>query len=185
VSRRAGFTLAEVAVTILIVSIGLVLVLQGLSGAKMLAAETHYRKIARELGQLTLGQVEAGLFWEELHVGGDILTGTYAADGYEDFQYELAFGEEGFTQDETQNRRDSAYHDTWEYERERERRARKKDKDDEDEEETEKPFEKVRIKVTYPKLGERPNTLVLERWMAWKNVYGADEEAKEKTGGAE
>lgn len=58
------------------------------------------------------------------------------------------------------------------------------DDDDEEEEDEEaaKPFEKVRIKVTYPQLGERPNTLVLERWMAWEHVYGRDEEAKESKG---
>jgi prepilin-type N-terminal cleavage/methylation domain-containing protein len=184
-TSRAGFTLAEVAVTILIVSIGLVLVLQGLAGAKMAAAETHYRKVARELGQLTLGQVEAGLFWEELHASGDGLAGTYAEDGYEDFQYELVLGEDDFIQDEEQDPRAGGYHDSWEYERERELRARERDDEDDEEEETEKPFEKVRVKVTYPKLGERPNSIVLERWMAWDGVYGTDEEAQETKDGAE
>ena len=39
-SGRGGFTLAEVAVTIVIVAIGMLLVLQGLNTAKMSAAQT-------------------------------------------------------------------------------------------------------------------------------------------------
>ena len=52
---RAGFTLAEVAVTLVIVAIGPTLVLQGLNTSKMSAAQTHNRKVARELALLTLG----------------------------------------------------------------------------------------------------------------------------------
>lgn len=169
-TRRAGFTLAEVAVTLLIVSIGLVLVLQGLTRAKLSAAESHYRKVARELGLLTLGQVEAGLFWEDLDGGGDVLTGSYAEEGYEEFHYELVLGDEEF-RDEEGDARDGGYHDTWRYAREREERAR----DDDEDEETAQPFEKVRIKVGYPQLGERPGSVVLERWMAWDSVYGEEE----------
>ena len=168
---RAGFTLAEVAVTLLIVSIGLVLVLEGLTRAKMSAAESHHRKVARELALLTLGQVEAGLFWEDLDGGGDVLTGSYAEEGYEEFHYELVLGDEEFRDEERPA--EGGYHDTWRYEREREDRAR--DDDEEDEEETAQPFEKVRIKVGYPQLGERPGSVVLERWMAWDNVYGQEE----------
>jgi prepilin-type N-terminal cleavage/methylation domain-containing protein len=177
---RAGFTLAEVAVTLLIVAIGLVLVLQGLTSAKLSAAETHHRKVARELALLTLGQVEAGLFWEELDGGtsndGDVLTGTYAEEGYEEFNYELIFGEEEF-QEDSQGRHDDrqSYHDSWEYDREREERAREKNDDDEDEEQVVEPFQKVRIKVRYPQLTERESALVLERWMPWEQVYGAEE----------
>jgi prepilin-type N-terminal cleavage/methylation domain-containing protein len=169
---RAGFTLAEVAVTLLIVSIGLVLVLEGLTGAKVSAAETHNRKVARELALLTLGQVEAGLFWEELDGDGDTLTGTYAEEGYEDFHYELAFGDEDFL-DTTGRYDESSYHDSWRHEREREDRAR--DDDEDDDEKTVEPFEKVRIRVGYPQLTERESTLVLERWMPWDQVYGTEE----------
>jgi prepilin-type N-terminal cleavage/methylation domain-containing protein len=170
---RAGFTLAEVAVTLLIVSIGLVLVLQGLTTAKLSAAETHYRKVARELGLWTLGQVEAGLYWEELDGGGEVLTGTYAEEGYEEFHYELVFGDQDFLQREGRQADErGAYHDTWRYQRDLEERER----DDEDEEEeATQPFEKVRIKVTYPELTERESFLVLERWMPWEQVYGAPE----------
>jgi prepilin-type N-terminal cleavage/methylation domain-containing protein len=193
-TSRAGFTLAEVAVTLLIVAIGLVLVLQGLTSAKLSAAETHYRKVARELALLTLGQVEAGLFWEELGDGkgkssGDVMTGTYAEEGYEEFHYELVLGEEEFTQTErgSQDGREG-YHDSWEAEREREERAEEragKDEDTEEEEVTE-PFQKVRIKVGYPQLSEREASLVLERWMPWEQVYGSEEEGNDATeGGAD
>jgi len=40
------------------------------------------------------------------------------------------------------------------------------------------PFQKVRIKVTYPQYGERKPELVLERWMTWEQVYGAAEGAE-------
>lgn len=174
---RAGFTLAEVAVTLLIVSIGLVLVLQGLGTAKVSAAETHYRKVARELALLTLGRVEAGLFWEELDDDGDggTLTGTYAEEGYEDFHYELVFGEEDFTQSSEGYDRGSSYHDSWEYERERERERREREDKDATEEVVEEPFEKVRIRVGYPRLTERESTLTLERWMPWQQVYGGED----------
>lgn len=182
-THRTGFTLAEVAVTLLIVSIGLVLVLQGLTGAKLSAAETHHRKLARELALLTLGQLEAGLFWEELDGGGDVLTGSYAEEGCEDYSFELVLGDEEF-RDERGFAEDGGYHDTWRHAREREERARDDagDDDEDEEEETAEPFEKVRIKVVYPQLGERSSALVLERWMAWEDVYGEDEEAAEGAG---
>jgi prepilin-type N-terminal cleavage/methylation domain-containing protein len=181
---RAGFTLAEVAVTLLIVAIGMTLIIQGLTTAKHTAADTYFRKLSREMALLTLGQVESGLFWEELDGaggGGDLVTGNYAEEGHEELHFELVFGEEEFT--DAAGRYDdtgSAYHDTWDYEREREDRL--DDDDDEDEEITE-PFEKVRIKVTYPKFGERQNTLTLERWIAWEQVYGVEEEEKAAEGG--
>jgi prepilin-type N-terminal cleavage/methylation domain-containing protein len=176
-SARAGFTLAEVAVTLLIVSIGLVLVLQGLSTAKVSAAETHYRKVARELALLTLGRVEAGLFWEELDGDGSTLTGSYAEEGYEAFHYELVFGEEDFSQRSEGPDRNSSYHDSWEYERERERERREREHEsskDEDEQ-TKEPFEKVRIRVEYPRITERESTLTLERWIPWEQVYGGED----------
>jgi prepilin-type N-terminal cleavage/methylation domain-containing protein len=173
--RRAGFTLVEMAVTLVIVSMGLVLVLEGLMRAKVSAAETHYRKVARDLALLTLGQVEAGLFWEELDRDGGTLTGTYAEEGHEDFSYELVFGEEDFADTSQYDRSQSGYHDSWRHEREREERDRPKD---DDEEETEEPFEKVRIRVIYPQLTDRESALVLERWMPWDLVYGSEEDAR-------
>ena len=193
-ASRAGFTLAEVAVTLLIVAIGLVLVLQGLTSAKLSAAETHHRKVARELALLTRGQVEAGLFWEELGDGkgkgsGDVMTGTYAEEGYEQFHYELVLGEEEFTSTERDGEDGrEGYHDSWEAEREREERAEERagKDDDEEEEEVAEPFEKVRIKVGYPQLTERESSLVIERWMPWEQVYGSEEEDEGATeGGAD
>jgi len=172
--RRRGFTLAEVAVTLVIVGIGTTLVLQGIITAKMSAAHTHHRKVARGLALLTLGQLESGLFWEELDGGdGDVLSGTYADEGYEDFSWELVLGDEEFTEYADDDQR-GPYHDSWQSERDRRDRQR----DDEDEDEDEKvaePFEKVRIKVMFPKLGERPNELVLEHWIPWQQVYGSQE----------
>lgn len=191
-SSRGGFTLAEVAVTLLIVAIGLVLVLQGLTSAKLSAAETHYRKVARELALLTLGRVEGGLFWEELDGGasndGDMLTGTFAEEGHEDFSYELVFGEEEFREGSGRYDERQGYHDSWEYDREREERADERSSDEEDEDAVSEPFQKVRIKVRYPQLSESESALVLERWMTWEQVYGVEdgeESDAESTGGAE
>jgi prepilin-type N-terminal cleavage/methylation domain-containing protein len=178
-ASRAGFTLAEVMVTLLIVSFGLLLITQGLTRARFSAAETHYRKVARELALLTLGRLESGLFWEELDGGdGDVLTGTYAEEGYEDFHYELVLGDEEFLQDEQDYDRDDAYHDSWAYEREREERARRKERDDEEDEDEEvaEAFEKVRIRVGYPHFGERDSSLELERWIPWEQVYGSEDD---------
>jgi prepilin-type N-terminal cleavage/methylation domain-containing protein len=172
---RAGFTLAEVAVTLLIVSMGLVLVMQGLTGAKHSAATTHYRKLARELGGLTLGQLEAGLFWEDLQGGsssGDVLTGNYAEEGHEEFSYELVLGDEQFSEESESYGEDGAYHDTWAYQRDRERE--REDDDDEEESTVTEPFQKARIRVTFPRLGETDNTLVIERWIPWELVYGSE-----------
>jgi len=171
---RAGFTLAEVAITLLIVSIALVMILQGLLTAEFSAAESHYRRVARQLAQLSLGEVESGLYWEDLNGDGGVQTGTYAEEGYDEFSYEIVFGEDEFFDGEDRNYDENGYHDSWQYEREREERQRRNDDDDEDE--VAQPFEKVRVRVTYPKLGKRPNTLVLERWIPWDQVYGVDED---------
>lgn len=174
-ATRSGFTLAEVAVTLLIVSMGLVLVMQGLTASKFSAAMTHYRKVSRELGGLTLGQLEAGLFQEELEggrSGGDVLAGNYAEEGYEEISYELVLGEEQFSEETEDYDRNGAFHDTWAYERDRERE--RDDEDDDEENEVTEPFEKARIRVTFPKLGEFDNTLVIERWIPWELVYGSE-----------
>ncbi len=175
---RAGFTLAEVMVTLMIVSIGLLLVTQGLTRARFTTAETHFRKVARELALQTLGELESGLFWEELDGGGEVLTGTYAEEGYEDFHYELVLGDQDFLGDRSSRYdRNQGFHDSWDYEREREERQRKKDGKDEDEDEVTEPFEKVRIKVGYPAFGDEPGKLVLERWIPWEQVYGSKDDA--------
>jgi prepilin-type N-terminal cleavage/methylation domain-containing protein len=162
---RSGFTLAEVAVTLVIVGIALVLVLQGLNTAKLTAAHTHQRKVARELALFTLGQVESGLYWEEV---GDRLYGTYAEEGYPEFTWEVALGDDAFTEEEEGYGPYDSFRD----------RPVAEDEEEEDEDATE-PFEKVRIRVDFPKLGELENTLTLERWIPWTQVYGEEEEDAE------
>lgn len=158
--RRAGFTLAEVAITIVIVGIGLVMILQGLNGVKLLAAQTRNYKLARELGLLTLGQVESGLFQEDVEDG---LIGTYAEEGYPDFAFEVGVGDEAFPE-----RREDGGFDSW--------APRDSDEEEDEDEEAEEPFEKVRVRVTFPQIQEYSNELVLERWVPWKQVYGESEE---------
>jgi len=79
-------------VTLIVVGITLTLILQGLNTAKITAAHTHNRKVARELALYTLGEMEAGLFWEDLEVGDDQFYGTYAEQGYEAFEWEIIVG---------------------------------------------------------------------------------------------
>jgi prepilin-type N-terminal cleavage/methylation domain-containing protein len=159
--RRAGFTLAEVAVTIAVVGLALVWMLQALSAAKLTAAQTRNLKLSRELALQTLGQLEAGLFEEELV--DDRIDGTYAEEGYPEFAYELILGDENFRPPE-----DSEAFDNWYAER------RQKEYEDEDDE-AEQPYEKVQIKVVFPPIAELKNELVLERWLPWKQVHPDDE----------
>ena len=176
--RTGGFTLAEVAVTIVIVGIGMLMVLQGLNSAKMTAAQTRNTKLSRDLARLTLGQVASGQFQEDIENG---LTGTYAEEGYPQFSFEVIVGDQTF---ESGTGQDGSF-DTWQHQRqladerqsEREREADEK----EDPQEREEPFEKVKIRVTFlPKIRvgevEQNNELVLEEWMPWKQVYGEKEE---------
>jgi len=171
---RSGFTLAEVAVTLVIVGIGLLFVLQGLSASKLLSARTYHRKVARDLALYTLGQLESGLFWEELEGRSEVLSGSYAEEGFEEFHYELVLGDDEFS---TYEGDQGAYHDSWAYERDRQDRLSGTDPDeDEDEDQASEPFEKARIKVTFPAFSDQPGELVLERWIPWEQVYGASED---------
>ena len=170
-SGRTGFTLVEVAVTIVIVGIGLTLVLQALGTSTSSAAQTRNLKLARELGLLTLGRIECGLYREEIQ---DRFYGTYAEDGEPDFEFEVALGEE-VLQDELEDYDpNSPFYDSWNDP------DRYDDEDDEDEEATQ-PYEKVKIRVTFPKIREYKNSLILETWVPWEQVYGPteDEEAEE------
>jgi prepilin-type N-terminal cleavage/methylation domain-containing protein len=163
---RAGFTLAEVAVTIVIVGVSLTLVMQALNGAKLASAHTRNLKLARDLGLLTLGQIEAGLYQEDLR---DHFFGSYSEEAHEEFTFELVLGDEVFEEIEDQEYEYSAYYSRF---NDTDRYA---DDEDEDEGEVEDVFEKVRIRVTFPQIGEYKNTLILEQWMPWKQVYGDDE----------
>jgi len=173
-----GFTLAEVAVTILIVGIGMLMVLQGLNGAKMTAAQTRNVKLSRDLALMTLGQVASGQFQEDIENG---LSGTYAEEGYPQFSYEVLVGDESFDSTEGQ---DGSF-DTWRHQQElkeeREAERARESEEKEDPQDREEPFEKVKIRVTFvPKIRvgetELKNELVLEEWMPWKQVYGEKEE---------
>lgn len=165
---RRAFTLVEVAVTIVILGIGLTMVLQALNTAKLRAAQTRNHKLARDLALYTLGEIESGLYRDEVE---DRFFGTYAEQEQPDFTFEVALGDE-----QLRDRPDAAtqgFHDRFaqrQYDLER-------DPDrDPDEEEAAKPFEKVKIRVVFPALSDFSNELILERWMPWEQVYGPPEE---------
>jgi prepilin-type N-terminal cleavage/methylation domain-containing protein len=162
-NQRSGFTLAEVAVTIVIVGIALVLVLQGLNTSKITAAHTRNQKLARELGLLTLGQIESGLLRDDLETG---MVGTYAEEGYAEFTWEVAVGDDALR--EMTPSTDGKF-DSWAP------TEAEQDAKDEEEEDAEEPFEKIRIRVMYPKIREFTNELTLERWIPWAQVYGQAE----------
>lgn len=172
---RRGFTLAEIAVTIVIVGIGLVLVLQGLNTAKITAAQTRNSKLARELALFTLGQVESGLYQDDIKQG---LAGNYSDMGYTAFSYEVLVGDAAFRE-----RDPNSPFDSWQP---TEKELEQKQKEEEDE--ITQPFEKVKIRVTFPKYGEYSNELILERWMPWEQVYGVEDDstttAKSKSSGS-
>ncbi len=162
--RRAGFTLVEVAVTIVIVGIGLVLVLQGLNVAKVTAAQTRNQKLARELGLLTLGQIESGLMRDDIDTG---MQGSYAEEGYPEFTWEVAVGADAF-----HDRPADGAFDSWAANTDAEKAA-----EEEEDEDAEEPFEKLKLRITFPKIREFQNEVILERWIPWKQVYGEAEAA--------
>jgi prepilin-type N-terminal cleavage/methylation domain-containing protein len=172
-SSQAGFTLVEVAVALVIVGIGLTLCLQSLQTAKMQAAHTRNLKLARELGVMTLGQIESGLYQEDIQNG---FTASYAQEGYPDFYFELLLGEESFENEEI-NYSSDGYHDS--FESRRQRRLDEAQENGEDEEDIEEPFEKVKIRVMFPRINEYRNYLDIESWFVWEQVYGPDEEEEE------
>ena len=162
---RGGFTLAELAVTIVIVGMALVLLLQGLTNAKLTAAHTRNYKLARELAILNISRVQAGLFDEELE---DHMEGSFSEDGYPDFSWELVMGDGEFREEVDS---DSRTFDSWARQDELD-----EDNADDDEEEAEQPYERLRIKVIFPKILEYPDELVLERWVPWLDVHPAEED---------
>lgn len=158
-SSRAGFTLAEVMVALLLVGGFLVYIVAGLQTSKMTAAHTQALKQARELGLYTLSEIEAGLYWEDID---DTITGTYADLGYEYFSFEVAVGEDNFPSEEYDP---DAPFNMWDRE----------DDDDDEEDEEELPYEKVRVRVEFPQFVDFTNELILERWIPWAQVYGEEE----------
>ncbi|MFT5051884.1 MAG: hypothetical protein ACI8QZ_003313 [Chlamydiales bacterium] len=177
-SRRTGLTLAEVAVTIAIVSIAIMGCLQGLERSVLTAAYTRNTRLARELGLLTLGQIEAGLFWDEIDSG---LGGSYSEEGYPSFFYEIALGDDTFVDVDTDERN----FDSWAYQEEVRQRRLEEDEDyDADADfEADEPYEQVRVKVTFGGVqADQPRELLLEKWVRWDQVYGPNaDEARERS----
>lgn len=171
---RRGFTLVEVAVTLIIVGITLLWVLEGMNRAKMTAAHTHNSKLAAELALQTLSEIESGLYWEDIDEHG--LSGNYAEEGYEAFFYEVVLGDETFT-DVSEEEEGTLPHDALVEKRRKEEEAAEDSEGDEDEEEVEEVYERVKIKVTFPKTTEEKPEVILERWIPWIQVYGQEAEA--------
>jgi prepilin-type N-terminal cleavage/methylation domain-containing protein len=178
-SGARAFTLVEVAVAIVIVGMGLVYILQALNVSKLTAAHTRNSKLARDLALQTLGLVESGVLQEDIARG---LTGSYAEEGYPEFNYEVLVGDATFSEQE-----DDGTFDSWKprTRAELEQAEEDREKTDEERQEEEQPYEKVKIRVTYPKIHEFTNELVLERWVPWSQVYGESEEEEEAAQGAE
>jgi prepilin-type N-terminal cleavage/methylation domain-containing protein len=182
---RGGFTLVEVAVTLIIVGITLLWVLEGMNRAKMTAAQTHNSKLAAELALQTLAEIESGLYWEEIDENG--LTGNYAEEGYEAFTFEVVVGDETFT-DLSEEEAGTLPYDTFAEKLKAKKEAERdadEDPEDEEEEEVEEVYERVKIRVTFPRMTEEKPEVVLERWIPWRQVYGeTEEEAAAAEGGA-
>lgn len=179
-----GLTLVEVAVTVAIVSIAIMGCLQGLERSVLSAANTRNTRLARELGLLTIGQIESGLYWDEIDSG---LGGSYAEEGYPSFFFEIALGEDTFVDVDPSE----GGFDSWAYREEVRQRQLEQDEnyDPDDEFEEEQPFEKVRVRVTFADLksitgnGESNNTVIVEKWVRWEQVYGPDYEDEGSSGG--
>lgn len=176
-----GFTLAEVAVTILVVGMGLIAIMQALSSAKSQAAHTANMKLSRELGLYTIGRIEAGLYWDELE-GMDSFDGDYAEEGFEQYTFEVLLGDdESFRPAD-----DSGKFDSWSHEREleeeEEEEREREDDFDPDDEEIREPYERVQIRVLSPPIRGMNNDLILERWIPWDQVYGPEEVPEEEAG---
>ncbi len=177
-ARESGFTLAEVAVTIVIVGTMLIYLLQGLNGTKLLAAHTRNTKLARELALVKLGQIGSGIFQEDIDRG---LNGSFADEGYPDFTFEVVVGDEAFR--DKQNTTSTRF-DSWNPpDRDTTQQDSTKSKDEEDK--VEEPFEKVKIRLTFPKIQEFSNELILEQWFPWEQVYGKKEDQKKAGAGSD
>lgn len=172
---RAGFTLAEVAIALVISSMTLMLVMQGLVGSKITAAHTSNRKIARDLALLAVGWVEAGLFWEDLDGLPGTIAGDFAEEGYQAFFWEIVVGEDSRS---TYDEPESGYFDSLAYERYRRAEVLDEDPDAEPYAETGStggPYEVVTVRVVFPKLAEDSNVLELTRWIPLEQVFGRED----------
>jgi prepilin-type N-terminal cleavage/methylation domain-containing protein len=166
--RTGGFTLAEVAVTIALVGLALAWMLQVLNAAKLNALQSRNLKLSRELALLTVGQIQGGLFADELD--DDRIEGSYAEEGYPDFSFEAIIGDENFRPDEN----DRAAFDNWRHERDQKERER-----GEEDDEAAQPYEKIQVKVVSPKIQDQPNEYVLELWVPWEQIHPPAEGTEE------
>ena len=161
--RRAGFTLAEVAVTIAIVSIVLVVQVQGLSNSMFQAANTRDLKIARELGLFKIAQLESGLYSEDIE---DHMAGDFSEQEYPSFLWEVVLGDESF--DDNDEDEDTGRFNSWD--------TVDDDEDDDEDDPTEEPYQEVRVKVTFSGPKDAPKEVILERWVTWSFLYGEEDE---------
>ncbi len=181
--HNQGFTLVEAALAIALVGMALTATLHILQASKLSAAHTRDQKTARVLALKTLGEIESGLRWDELEEGA-FLSGTYAEDDYPGFEWELAIGDQSFSEQEEYD--PNAPFDNWEWKRDREAEEESSyTGDDSEENENHEPYEKVRIRVTYPKYGDMNHELTLERWMPWDQVYRPEESEDDALPGAD
>jgi prepilin-type N-terminal cleavage/methylation domain-containing protein len=164
-ARRGGFTLAEVAVTVVIVGVALTLCMQALGTAKATAVQTRNLKLARELGLFKLGELESGVYLEEVDADST-LADTFAEQGHEDFAWEIALGDETFVEQDA-----NAPFNSWSKKFEDD----KEKKEEQGAEEAEQPYERVKVRVTFRKIAGLKNEVVLERWIPWKQVYKTEE----------
>lgn len=176
-TRQAGFTLAEAAITIALVALTLSVMLQILQGTKFTTAHTRATRIARSMALQTIGEIESGQRWDDIEF---LHSGSYGDYGYPEFTFDVALGDEGLP--EYDDEADGRPFDNWAEREERERELADERDENEDDEELEptEPFEKVRVRVTFPRFGDLPSELVLERWIPWEQVYGREEEEEEE-----
>jgi type II secretory pathway pseudopilin PulG len=167
--RSSGFTLAEAAITIALVGLTITYTLRALTAAQTTAAHTHEVKLAREMALRTLGEVATGQFLVD---GNEILTGTYDEEIAPFMAYEIAFGDAVLpTRSQDQDEWEKPF-DNW--------RAKEQYREENDVEEefdgAHDPYEKVIIRVSFPKHSDLPDFIELESWIPWEQVYGEDDE---------
>jgi hypothetical protein len=177
---RSGFTLAEAAITIAIVGIGLAFSVQALNGAAQTAAHTQRMKIARELGVEHLGEIAAGLWWDELE---STRYGTFADKERPEYTWELALGDEQLEAVRTGDEAawEGQRFDNWQYRRDQEaiNSGYSSAEDMDAEEETVEEYEQLRLRVSFPflpGLEDLDHHIELERWIPWEQVYGPSED---------
>ena len=120
----------------------------------------------------------SGLFQEEIQNG---VHGTYAQEGFLDFTFDVAVGDVALPVTAGSRGGNDNTFDSWARPVDsRTDTTQDKDKSAKDPKEvTDQPYEKVKIKVTFPTLRiekeEQKHELVLEQWIPWKQVYGSNE----------